>query len=107
MQSSSNGPPVVSVIVPTYNERENLAALAERVFATLMGRPAELLIVDDDSPDGTAAVATDLSARFPLRCVVRRGERGLATAVIRGLREARGELLVVMDADLSHRSEER
>jgi dolichol-phosphate mannosyltransferase len=92
----------VSVIVPTYNERENLAPLAARVFAALERDTAELLIVDDDSPDGTATAAEELAARYPIRCLVRRGERGLATAVIRGLREARGELCVVMDADLSH-----
>lgn len=94
--------PHTSVIVPTRNERGNLEPLAERIFAALDPRRAELLIVDDDSPDGTAAAAEALAARWPVRCIVRRGERGLATAVIRGLREARGELCVVMDADLSH-----
>ena len=92
----------ISVIVPTYNERENLAPLAQRVFTALQGENAELLIVDDHSPDGTADLAAELSRMFPVRNVVRPTERGLATAVIRGLSEARGELLVVMDADLSH-----
>lgn len=94
--------PQVSVIVPTYNERDNLAPLAERIFATLDPNDTELLIVDDDSPDGTGAVAEQLGEQHPVRCIVRRNERGLATAVIRGLREARGEFCVVMDADLSH-----
>ena len=92
----------VSVIVPTYNERDNLAPLAEQIFAALDSSDAELLIVDDDSPDGTADVAQQLGQQHPVRCIVRQDERGLATAVIRGLREARGELCVVMDADLSH-----
>ncbi|MBU0617776.1 MAG: polyprenol monophosphomannose synthase [Planctomycetes bacterium] len=92
----------VSVVVPTYNERDNLAPLVERVFATLEPESAELLIVDDDSPDGTATYAEELSHKHPIRCLVRRHERGLATAVILGLRQARGELCVVMDADLSH-----
>jgi dolichol-phosphate mannosyltransferase len=92
----------VSVIVPTYNERDNLAPLAERVFATLDPNDSELLIVDDSSPDGTAVAAEALGERFPARCVLRRIERGLATAVIAGLRQAAGELCVVMDADLSH-----
>src|SRR5690606_3159310 len=92
----------VSVIVPTYNERDNLPPLAERIFAQLDPRETELLIVDDGSPDGTAAVAETLRERFPVRCIVRRGTRGLATAVVRGLAEARGRLCVVMDADLSH-----
>lgn len=91
-----------SVIVPTYNERDNLAPLVERVFATLDASSTELLIVDDDSPDGTATHAEELAREHPVRCLVRRDARGLATAVIHGLREARGELCVVMDADLSH-----
>ncbi|MBK8914223.1 MAG: polyprenol monophosphomannose synthase [Phycisphaerales bacterium] len=99
--------PAVSVIVPTYNERENLPALVQRVSDALRGTPAtavELLVVDDDSPDGTAVLAEELAATAAvrLRCIVRRGERGLATAVIRGLREARGGTCIVMDADLSH-----
>ena len=94
--------PPVSIIVPTYNERDNLAPLTERIFARLETDAAEPLVVDDNSPDGTAAVAGELSERFPVRCLVRREERGLATAVIHGLREAQGELCVVMDADLSH-----
>ncbi len=92
----------VSVIVPTYNERENLPLLAERLFRTLDPARSELLIVDDDSPDKTAAVAEQLATTLPVRCIVRRGERGLATAVIRGMHEAAGEILIVMDADLSH-----
>jgi dolichol-phosphate mannosyltransferase len=92
----------VSVIVPTYNERDNLAPLAARIFAAIDPTSSELLIIDDDSPDGTATAAEELAAGYPVRCLVRRGERGLATAVIRGLGEARGELCVVMDADLSH-----
>ncbi|MBL8880288.1 MAG: glycosyltransferase, partial [Phycisphaerales bacterium] len=92
----------VSVVVPSYNERENLAPLARGVFAVLDPHRSELIIVDDQSPDGTADEAGRLAAQFPIRCIVRRGERGLATAVIRGLREARGDMIVVMDADLSH-----
>ncbi len=94
--------PTTTVVVPTYNERENLPALARRLFNVLDPHLAELLIVDDDSPDGTAAVAAELATAYPVRCVVRRGERGLAGAVIVGLRAARGERVVVMDADLSH-----
>ncbi len=94
--------PRVSLIVPTYNERENLPRLTERVFAALDRATTELIVVDDDSPDGTAEVARSLAQRYPLRVIVRRGPRGLAGAVVRGLREARGGLCVVLDADLSH-----
>lgn len=112
MRATTPLSPDVSIVVPTYNERGNLEPLLRRICAALPDRSIELLVVDDDSPDGTAAEAERLAAeaargpagaaRCELRCIVRRGERGLATAVIRGLREARGELLVVMDADLSH-----
>lgn len=94
--------PSVSVVVPTYNERDNLAPLAERVFAVLDPARSELLIVDDNSPDGTPDVARALAARFPVRCEVRTQERGLATAVIAGLRLAEYDYIVSMDADLSH-----
>lgn len=92
----------LSIIVPTYNERDNLAPLARRVDAALTGINYELLIIDDNSPDETADHAAELAAEFPIRCVVRRDERDLSTAVVRGLREARGVICVVMDADLSH-----
>jgi dolichol-phosphate mannosyltransferase len=98
----AQSPVLVSVVVPTYNERENLARLAFRLFATLNPHTTELLIIDDDSPDGTAQAVQELAAKYPIRCIVRRAERGLATAVIAGLRAARGEHIVVMDADLSH-----
>lgn len=95
--------PALSIIVPTYNERETLGPLARRLSAAVDPATTELLIVDDDSPDGTADRAAELAAAgLPIRCIRRVGERGLATAVIRGLREARAPLAVVMDADLSH-----
>ena len=95
---------LVSVVVPTYNERENLRPLAERLFAAVSPTRAELLIVDDNSPDGTAQEAGGLAAHWPVRCEVRTAQRGLATAVVHGLRAARGDYIVVMDADLSHLS---
>jgi dolichol-phosphate mannosyltransferase len=92
----------VTVVVPTYNERANVPVLYDRLRAALSaaGRPFELLIVDDASPDGTAEVARALGDE--VRVIERTGERGLATAVIRGLREATHDLCVCMDADLSH-----
>ncbi len=95
-------PEPVTVIVPTYNECRNLPVLVERLRAALTkeGRAFECLVVDDDSPDGTAEVGRGLGP--DVRTLVRVGERGLATAVIWGLRHAKHELCVVMDADLSH-----
>src|SRR2546428_9627501 len=65
-------------------------------------REWELVVVDDGSPDGTADVAEKLGARHPVRVLRRAGKAGLASAVIAGMKEARGDVLVVMDADLSH-----
>jgi dolichol-phosphate mannosyltransferase len=97
-------PLALSVIVPTYREAENLPVLVPRIFAALekSGLAGEIIIVDDNSPDATREVCAELSARYPVRLEVRTSERGLSSAVIHGLRQAQGEFLVVMDADLSH-----
>jgi dolichol-phosphate mannosyltransferase len=95
-----------SLVVPTYNESKNMETLVTQVTSHL--EPAfagryEMIIVDDNSPDGTADLALQLAERFPqLRVMKRVGERGLSTAVIRGWQGARGEVLGVMDGDLQH-----
>src|SRR2546422_3475750 len=93
---------VDSVIVPTYNEAASLPLLVERLAPAMRDREWELVVVDDGSPDGTADVAEKLGARHPVRVLRRAGKAGLASAVIAGMKEARGDVLVVMDADLSH-----
>ena len=93
---------MLSVVVPTYNEAGSLPTLAERLHAALTGRDWELIVVDDGSPDGTAVVAAALAPRIPVRVVRRAGKAGLASAVVAGFEAARGDLLLVMDADLSH-----
>jgi dolichol-phosphate mannosyltransferase len=96
----------LSVVIPTYNEARNLEALGTRLATLLDARlpgAYELVVVDDDSPDQTWALALRLATRFPaLRVLRRRGEKGLSTAVIRGWQAARGEVLAVIDADLQH-----
>jgi dolichol-phosphate mannosyltransferase len=94
----------VSVIVPTYREVDNLPVLAPRIAAALekAGLDGEIVIVDDDSPDDTAACCKELALRYPLRLLVRKGQRGLSGAVLHGMRHANGAVLLVMDADLSH-----
>jgi len=94
----------VSVIVPTYNEADSLPELTRRLFAALEGAglAGEMVIVDDDSPDGTGDVAEELARRHPMQVLHRPPKSGLASAVTDGLGRARGEVLVVMDADLSH-----
>ena len=93
-----------SIVVPTYREAENIKPLAERLFSALhaAGVEAELIIVDDDSRDGTEEAVEALRDRYAVRLIVRRGERGLSSAVLAGFREAEHDLLVVMDADLQH-----
>jgi len=93
---------VVSVVVPTYNEAGSLPLLVARLAKAMNGRDWELVVVDDGSPDGTAGVAESLAAAHPVRVVRRPGKAGLASAVLAGFAAATGDVLVVMDADLSH-----
>jgi len=90
------------VVVPTYNEVGSLRHLVPRLAAALAMRPWELIIVDDGSPDGTADLAESYADVHPVRVVRRPGKAGLASAVLAGFAQARGDTLVVMDADLSH-----
>ena len=92
------------VIVPTYNERDNLPRLAERIMAQPVG--AELLVVDDNSPDGTGKLADDLAAQNPRVHVLHRpGKQGLGRAYCAGFKwalERDYELILEMDGDFSH-----
>ena len=93
---------MLSIVVPTYNEAGSIPLLAEGLHAALGGREWELIVVDDGSPDGTADIAAALAPRIPVRVVRRAGKAGLASAVVAGFDAARGDVLLVMDADLSH-----
>ena len=92
------------MVVPTYNERDRLEELVTAVFraAEARGLSIEMVIVDDNSPDGTGALADELSKRFPLKVVHRAGKLGLGTAVIEGFGAASADIVGVMDADFSH-----
>ena len=96
--------PDISVVIPTFRERDNLTRLLPALFEILdrAGLAAEVIVVDDDSRDGTDDLCDRLAAAHAVRLVTRRDERGLATAVLRGFEKARGEICVVMDADFSH-----
>jgi dolichol-phosphate mannosyltransferase len=96
--------PTVSVIIPTYQERDNLPLLIPRIdaafrSASLLG---EILVVDDDSRDGTDESCAALARQYPVRLAIRKNQRGLASAVMYGFEIANGDVFVVMDADLSH-----
>ncbi|MDD5112007.1 MAG: polyprenol monophosphomannose synthase [Candidatus Altiarchaeota archaeon] len=94
----------ISLIVPTYNEKENIAILVEKTFtaAKKAKLDLEIIIVDDNSPDGTAKRTEELAKKWPIRVICRKTERGLSSAVIKGFEQASGRILGVMDADLSH-----
>lgn len=81
----------VSLIIPTYNERENIGILLQQVYAVLQeaGRAFEVIVVDDDSPDGTWEVVQGMMRAYPcLRVLRRMQERGLARAVLSGDRKS-------------------
>jgi len=90
------------VVVPTYNEAENVRELIPRLSHALRGISHELVIVDDSSPDGTAEVARELSKSYPVKLLLRRKKLGLASAIVYGFENATGEILGVIDADLQH-----
>lgn len=92
----------LSLIIPTYNERENLTPLVESIHRALPDLVYELIVVDDDSPDGTAELAQTLAQEYPIKVIRRKNQRGLATAVVEGFRQAMGKVLGVIDADLQH-----
>jgi dolichol-phosphate mannosyltransferase len=95
---------VLSVVIPTYNERENIPELITRIFKVLSENKieGEVVIVDDNSPDGTAKAAEDLKDKYNVQIIVRKNERGLSSAAILGMKRSKGEVFCVMDADLSH-----
>lgn len=96
--------PLVSVVIPTYNERENMPALFGRLGRVLSGTDAEVIVVDD-SDDGTPEAVMEHRGDVRVRVIHRgRGERygGLSTAVLRGIGEATGRYVCVMDGDLQH-----
>ena len=95
---------MISVILPTYNEVENIGIIIPEIAKVLKQENSEyeIIVVDDNSPDGTASVAKKLSTEFPVKIIVRKEERGLSRAVIQGFTVAKGEICLVMDADMSH-----
>jgi len=93
----------LTIVVPTFNERDNVELLIARLDVALRGIEWEVLYVDDDSPDGTAAKVRELAQTDPrVRCLQRIGRRGLSTAVIEGMLASSAPYLAVIDADLQH-----
>ncbi len=95
--------PRVSVIIPTYNEAENILQAIDRCLDALADHPSEIIVVDDDSPDGTwRLVERRYDATDHVRVLRREGARGLATAVAYGFAHATADCCAVIDADLQH-----
>lgn len=95
--------PTLTVVIPTFNERDNIAPLIEKLEIALAGISFEAIIVDDDSPDGTAELAKSLAAEKPhVRCIHRVGRRGLSSACIEGMSASAAEFVSVIDADHQH-----
>ena len=96
----------ISIILPTYCESGNIGQLIEAIEANLTStqRQLEIIVVDDNSPDGTADVVQQLHPLpgVEIRCLVRTQERGLATAIKYGIQHAKGERVLVMDTDFNH-----
>jgi dolichol-phosphate mannosyltransferase len=100
---SARPAPVLSVVIPTFNESANVPLIIERISAALADAEWEIIFVDDDSPDSTSTVAKrlgELDGR--VRCIRRVGRRGLAGACIEGALSSQARYVAVMDADLQH-----
>ena len=104
MIERTDAPPPLTIVVPTYNERDRLPELVTAIFGAYRneGLDAELIIVDDNSPDGTGELAESLTSLHRIRVIHRAGKLGLGTAVIEGFRASQAPVVGVIDADMSH-----
>jgi dolichol-phosphate mannosyltransferase len=95
--------PQLSIIVPTFNERDNVGLLYDNLAKVMGSTPFEMIVVDDNSPDGTAAAVKAMQRAHPnIRCLQRIGRRGLASACIEGISASAAPFFAVMDADHQH-----
>jgi len=95
----------ISMSVPTYNEKENIAKLIGEIYNEFKshGINGEVIIVDDNSPDGTGKIADELAKKYKfVRVLHRKGKEGLSSAVLAGFAISKSDIVGVMDADLSH-----
>ncbi|MBI1969683.1 polyprenol monophosphomannose synthase [Candidatus Woesearchaeota archaeon] len=93
----------LSLILPTYNERENIIDVLNQLQRVLKQHPHEIIVVDDNSPDGTAALVKEYAQKHTrVKIVMRKNAKGLSSAVVFGFQHATGDILGVMDADGQH-----
>lgn len=94
---------LVSVVLPAYNEKDNLIALVTKIAETLAQYRFEVIVVDDNSPDGTHEAMAELSKSIPqLSLIVRKIDRGFAYSIRDGILSAKGDYIVIMDSDGNH-----
>jgi len=97
---------LVSIVLPAYNEKDNLIALVTKIADILFNYNYEVLVVDDNSPDGTHEAITNLKEKIPqLNLIVRKVDRGFANSIRDGILAAKGEYIAVMDSDGNHKPE--
>ncbi|MDD4924005.1 MAG: glycosyltransferase family 2 protein [Dehalococcoidales bacterium] len=92
----------ISLVIPTYKEKDNIEPLVTRLSTALADYKYEIVIMDDNSRDGTEELVKSLSEKYPVKVIVRRDKKGLASAVVDGFGHAASDIIVVMDADLQH-----
>jgi dolichol-phosphate mannosyltransferase len=92
----------VSLVIPTYNEVDNIARVIRVLSEELKEFSHEIIVVDDNSPDNTAEVAQGLCHKFAVQVIKRIGIRGLSSAILEGFRNAQGDVVGVIDADFQH-----
>jgi dolichol-phosphate mannosyltransferase len=95
---------LISLVIPTYNEAQNTPIIIDKVFNVLKQNSldGEVIIVDDDSPDRTWEIAEKLKTKYEIKVLRRLNKKGLSSAVLDGFKIASGDIIGVMDADMSH-----
>ena len=105
---STVGSPQISIIIPTYNESQNILKIIRSICESIPRIPTETIIVDDNSPDGTGSIVEEYIenvkefANHTINIIHRKTKSGLGSAILSGIQQAAGETIVVMDSDLSH-----
>jgi dolichol-phosphate mannosyltransferase len=92
----------ISIVLPTYNESDNIGLVTRMITEVLHGKDYEIMVVDDNSPDGTAEIARRLGQYYPIKVIKRSGKLGLGTAIIEGFCKSSGDIMGVIDADMQH-----
>lgn len=111
IEKDSNRDKLVSILLPTYNESQNIAKMLNSLITVLPQKfQIEIIVIDDDSPDGTGKIAEDYKTKISnenisMKIIHRKNKRGLSSAILDGIYSSTGNIIVVMDSDFSHPSE--